>query len=407
LLFVPALVRLDIDSVAHAAQLPGSQMMPAGHALRASLALKLWSIERKSHVMALVADEGLGLFCGLNRLPKKSYLSEYSARIDHTKTTTLLAGWHAQVTGEGVFRGHAFDLDFHSVPYDGEHPVLERHYVSARSRRQPSVLVFLAQDAAGRAFCSSHADMRQGEDADAVLRVSACWPRLRGAPPQPLGCDSRLTTSKKVARLDAMGLTFITVRRRSPSMLREIEALPRSAWRQVKLDVPTRQYRTPRVYEKTVQLEGRSFRQLSVLDLGHDEPTVLLTNEGRTAVQLITRYAQRLLIENALADSVRFFHMDALSSAVGLKVDFDMAFLVIARGLYRLLAASMRGYSDSQARQIFRDRIDMPADVHITASEVAVRLHRRAHLPIILASGLLDKAWAVPWWHGRPLRMTT
>jgi hypothetical protein len=112
-------------------------------------------------------------------------------------------------------------------------------------------------------------------------------------------------------------------------------------------------------------------------------------------------------IEHALADSLRFFHMDALASAVGLKGDFAMAFLRIASGLDRLLAASMRGYSESQARPIFRDLIDMPADVPITASEVAVRFHRRAHVPLILASGLLGKAWAVPWWHGRPLRMTT
>ena len=74
-----------------------------------------------------------------------------------------------------------------------------------------------------------------------------------------------------------------------------------------------------------------------------------------------------MLIENALSDAVRFFHMDALSSAVGLKVDFDMALLVIASGLYRLLARRMRGYSDAQARHIFRDLIDMPADVTIDA----------------------------------------
>jgi hypothetical protein len=39
---------------------------------------------------------------------------------------------------------------------------------------------------------------------------------------------------------------------------------------------------------------------------------------------------------------VRFFHIDALSSAVGLKVDFDMAMLVLASGLYRLIAQRMR-----------------------------------------------------------------
>src|SRR5207244_13425186 len=102
-----------------------------------------------------------------------------------------------------------------------------------------------------------------------------------------------------------------------------------------------------------------------------------------------------------------FFHMDALSSSVGLKIDFDMVLLVIASGLYRILAKTMRGYSDAQARQIFRDLIDMPADINISEREVEVSFHRRAHLPIILASRLIDKPIAVPWWHGRRLRLTT
>lgn len=90
-LFIPDLVRLDSDAVAHAAQLPGSRMIPAAHALRASLAHKLWAIERKSHIMALVADEGLALFCGLNAMPKKSFLSEYSSRVTPQKISRLLA----------------------------------------------------------------------------------------------------------------------------------------------------------------------------------------------------------------------------------------------------------------------------------------------------------------------------
>ena len=90
-----------------------------------------------------------------------------------------------------------------------------------------------------------------------------------------------------------------------------------------------------------------------------------------------------------------------------MKVDFDMALLVIASGLYRLLARRMRGYSDAQARQIFRDLIDMPADVIITAKEIQVSFHRRAHLPIILASGLINRPVPVPWWNGLALRLTT
>jgi hypothetical protein len=61
-------------------------------------------------------------------------------------------------------------------------------------------------------------------------------------------------------------------------------------------------------------------------------------------------------------------------------------------------------HHEAQARLIFHDLIDMPADVAICDGEISVRFHRRAHLPIVLASGILDKPIAVPWWHGYSLR---
>jgi transposase len=406
-LFVPDLVRLDLDAVAKEARLPGSKMIPATHALRACLALKLWSVERKSHVMSLVADEGLALFCGLNCIPKKSYFLEYSSPIEHTKTMALLAAWHDQLNEQDRGPGRSFNLDFHSVPYHGEHPVIERHFVSRRSRRQPSVLVFLAHDADADAFCYSNANIRKGEEADEIFRFIDFWKQVRGQLPPQLVFDSRLTTHANLARLDDMGIAFITLRRRSPSLLKEIHELPPSAWRRAELAVPTRKYRKPRFFEQSVKLARRSFRQLYVLDLGHEEPTILLTNDGLGPAALITRYAKRMLIENAISDAVRFFSMDALSSMVGMKVDFDLALLVIASGLYRLLARRMRGYSDKQARQIFRDLIDLPAEVRITKKEVRVRFHRRTHLPIVVASGLLENPIPVPWWNNLSLRMTT
>jgi len=406
-LFVPDLVRLDRDdALALGAKLPGSRMIPAAHALRASLALKLWAIERKSHVMALVADEGLALFCGLNAMPKKSFLSEYSSRITPEKVSRLLAVWHAQLAGEALLTGQSLNLDFHTVPYFGEHPLVQSHYLSKRSRRQPSILTFLAQDADSQVFCYSNADIRKGEEADEIFRFIAFWKRQYGSAPQHLVFDSKLTTYQGLDRLDAAGITFLTLRRRSPGLLAEVDHLPLSAWRTITLDVPHRKYRHPRVYEQKATPRERPYRQFFVTDLGHDKPTILLTNDtSSTAPKLIARYAKRMLIENALADAVRFFHIDALSSSVGFKVDFDMALLVIASGLYRLMARRMRGYDDAQARQIFRDLVDMPADVAITDDEITVRFHRRAHLPIVLASGLIDKPVAVPWWNGRRLRI--
>jgi hypothetical protein len=358
--------------------------------------------------MALVADPGLALFCGLNAIPKKSYLCEYSSRLDHARTTALLAAWHRTVAQDNLFAGESFNLDFHSVPYYGEDPQLERHYVSMRSRAQPSVLAFLAQDAAGRAFCYSNADLRKGEEAEEIFHFIAFWKKHHGEYPRHLVFDSRLTTYAHLARLEALDITFITLRRRSAKLLAEIKELPASSWRRVKLDVPARKFKTPQVFEQPVTLAGATLRQLFVLDLGHEEPTILLTNDRHsTPAKLLTRYAQRMLIENALSDAVRFFHMDALSSAVGLKVDFDMALLVIASGLYRLLAQRMRGYADAQARHIFRDLIDTPADVTVAEREVHVRFHRRAHLPIIIASGILDSPVQVPWWQDYTLSMSS
>jgi len=406
-LFIPDLLKFDGDcNLARAAKLPGSGMIPAAHALRASLALKLWSIERKSHIMALVADEGLALFCGLNAVPKKSYLSEYSSRITPKQVSHLLAGWHTELTGQDLLSGQSLNLDFHSVPYFGEHPLVESHYLSKRSRRQPSILTFLAQDADSQVFCYSNADIRKGEEAEEIFRFIAFWKRQYGTLPQHLVFDSKLTTYDRLDRLDVDGITFMTLRRRSPKLLTEVKDLAPSAWRTIEIDVPNRKYRKPRVFEQKATPCKRTFRQLFITDLGHDEPTILLTNDFKpTTKNLVTRYAKRMLIENALSDAVRFFHIDALSSSVGLKVDFDMALLVLASCLYRLMARRMRGYEDAQARQIFRDLIDMPADVKITASEITVRFHRRAHLPIILASSLINKPVAVPWWNDRNLRL--
>ena len=407
-LFLPDLARLAVETLAETARLPGSRMIPQAHALRACLALKLWSIERKSHIMRLVDDEGLALFSGLNVSPKKSFLSEYSSRITPPQTQRLLGAWHDQVLGRHLWGGDSFNLDFHSVPYYGEHPVVESHYVSMRSRSQPSILVFLAQDQQSQTFCYANADLRKGEQAEEIFAFIDFWETARGQRPHQLVFDSKLTTYANLARLDQMHIGFITLRRRSPKLLQEVYALPRSAWRQVELDVPTRKYRTPRVFDQEVQLEGHRFRQLFVLDLGREEPTILLTNQSRASVvSLITRYAQRMLIENSLSDAVRFFHMNALSSAVGLKVDFDMVLLVIASGLYRLLARRMRGYADAHARRVFSDLVDLPAQVYVTEKEVRVELHRRTHLPILLASGLCDKPVEIPWWEGKRLRLTT
>ena len=101
---------------------------------------------------------------------------------------------------------------------------------------------------------------------------------------------------------------------------------------------------------------------------------------------------------------MNFFHLDALSSAVALNVSFDVLLTTMATGLYRLLARQLRGFERAQPRQIWRRFLKSPAQVRVTASEVVVELPRRAHNPILIASGLLEDSTPVPWWNGRRLR---
>ena len=310
-LFVPGLVALDLEGLAEAAGLPGSKMIPGSHALRSMLALKLWSIERRSHVMPHVADQGLSLLAGLNAIPKRSFLSEYSSRVGHHQIVKLQAAYHKQIDSQALFPGESFNLDFHSIPYFGEHPGVQCHFLAMRSRRQKCVLTFLAQELDGRAFCYSNADIRKGEESEEIFRFVAFWKRVHGEQPHHLVFDSKLTTLANLARLDKMNIIFMTLRARSPKLKKEVALMPASAWREIELDVPTRKYRFPRVHEQPVRIEKRDFRQMFIKELGHDEPTILLTNDRRSAKEIVTRYAKRMLIENALSDAVRFFHMNA------------------------------------------------------------------------------------------------
>jgi hypothetical protein len=407
-LLLPLLVRFGLDALVRRCRFPGSQMIPAAHAVRSGLVLKMLGKSRRSHVMDLVFDEGVALAAGLNAIPKATYLSQYSSRLGRKAIARLLGNWIEVLRTEQLIDASSFNLDFHSISYFGDDPFVEKHYVPRRSQRRKAVLTFFAQDAEGQVFCYSNADLRKGEEAEEVLRFVAFWQKKYGERPRHLVFDSKLTTYANLSRLNQMDITFITLRRRSPALVAEVATTPRSAWKTVQLDVPHRKFKTPRVVDQRVRLKGYegTLRQLLIRDLGHDEPTILLTNDLTSSLKsIITRYARRMLIENGLGDAVDFFHLDALSSAVALNVDFDVLLTVIASGIYRFFARSLRGYERAQARQIFRRFLDTSARVTISAEQVTVQFPRRAHNPILLDAGLIGRTTKIPWWDDRALRI--
>jgi len=408
-LFLPLLDRIDLQAVITAARLPSSQMIPAAQAVRSLLALKLIGAERKSHVMDLVTDRAIALFAGINVVPKRSYLASYSSRIDHKACLRFMEAWLEQVEQVGLPHGASFDLDFHSVPANSAEEPLEKHYVSSRSRSQKGILVFLARDAEQRVLRYANAGVTKGEQADEILQFVRFWKKHTGQPPAELVFDSQLTTYQKLSELNQEGIFFITLRRRSDKMLREIYSQPNSAWRRISLPALTRIYRNPKVLENGVTLPGYAgeLRQLTVMELGHEEPTVLLTNHRKLGpVELVTRYAQRMLIENGISEAVQFFHINALSSMVGMKVDFDMQLTLAASSLYRMMTQRIgREYSRSQAKTVFRNLLDLSGKVDVTPTSVQVTLDKRAHNPYLVASGLADQPTSMPWFGDKKLIM--
>ena len=407
-LFVPLMQSLNLRTLAEQARLPGSKQIPAEQALRSLLALKLIGKERKSHVMNLVFDEGLALFAGLNAVPKRSYLASYSSRVGRQGNLRLMQAWFEQAGHAGLGRSGSLDLDYHTVPAHTDQEPLENHYVSRRSRSQKGVLVFLARDAEERVLCYSNAAVSKTQKANEILRFVEFWKDQTGAVPRELVFDSQLTTYANLRRLDEQGIAFLTLRRRSRKMLAEVYAHPASAWRRITLPNVARTYRTPRVLDQRIHLTpygDKALRQLSVIDLGHEEPTLLLTNDLRSSpATLLTRYARRMLIENGIAEAIHFFHLDALSSMVGLKVDFDLQITLMASALYRLLALRLADpYRRATAKKIFSNVLDVGGTVEIEPRNVVVTLDKRAHNPYLVDSGLADEPTRMPGCWGKKL----
>jgi hypothetical protein len=359
--------------------------------------------------MGYVLDEGLALFAGLNAIPKRSFLTEYSCRVAPGCYPRLMRHWFDAVSRLGLRWGTSFDLDFHTIPFHGEDALVEEHYVSERSRSQKGVLAFLAQDAEARVFCYANSELRKDQRDDEILRFVDFWERRTGRLPEELIFDCTLTTCAKLSELNRRGIRFITLRRRTPKLLEEIARTPMSAWRRVELENVSRAYRTPRVLDRRIALTDYAgpLRQLTVTELGHEEPTLLLTNQlSRSASPLIGRYAQRMIIENTIEDGIDFFHMDALSSAVAMKVNCDLQLTLMASSLYRLLAVRVgNGYEAVKSRHLFRDLIDATADITIEGARVVVKFQKRAHNPLLGAAGFDRTDVVIPWLGGKRLRL--
>lgn len=406
LLAVPELVALDLPAMVKAAGYPGTSVVPAVNYVLSLLALKLVGARRVSHVDDLAADAGAGLFAGLVALPKATALTTYSYRLDHTRQTALLGALGKAMLAADLISdaGGDLDLDFHAIMHWGEDVALEKHYVPRRSQRTRSVLSFFAQDGASQTLVYANADLTKDRQANEVLVFAEHWRSLTGHWPARLVMDQKVTTQAVLGRLDALGITFVTLRMRSKALQAHIAALPAAAWRTVALDRDGA-YRRPKVVDEETTLSAYPgpVRQLVVTGLGREAATVIITNDRvASAKQIIERYARRMNIEQRLAESIRSFHLDALAGSVPLNVDLDVVLSVLAGAVCASLRRRLTGYHHATPDTLQRRFLSTGGRIVNHQDSIVVRLKRRTYSPVLRQADIPEVA--VPWWGGRTLR---
>ena len=409
LLVLPDLLTLDLPALVTAAGYPGTRTVPALSWLLSLLSLKLTGTRRVSHVDDhLLIDPAAALFAGLAVLPKKTALTDYSYRLSREHQRRFLAALDHTMIGSGLASSDEaiFDLDFHAVMHWGNDPVLEMHYVPTRSQRSRSVLTFFAQDSGTHNLVYANADVSKATQNREVIAFADHWKATSGHEPAMLVMDQKVTTHAVLGELDARGIKFLTLRMRSPSPTSYIDTLTPADFKTITLD-RAGTHSKPKVHEQAaVKLTGypATVRQLIVTGLGHDTATVIITNDDDTTTRrLVERYARRMTIEQRLAEIIRAFHADALSSTVNLNVDLDITLCVLAQALLAALRQRLPGYATVTPDTLQRRFLDTPGEIINHGDTVTVKLNRRAYSPVLRQADLPTDL-TIPWWGNRTLR---
>jgi len=408
LLVLPDLAALDLPALTRAAGYPGTSVVPAVSWLLSLLALKLTRTRRVSHVDDLLDDPAAALFAGMAVLPKKSALTDYSYRLSHDHQQAFLAALDTKMIASGLAAADQaiFDLDFHAVMHWGRDPALEKHYVPTRSQRARSVLTFFAQDSGTHNLVYASADTSKATQAREVIVFCDHWKQVSGSDPAMLVMDQKVTTQPVLGELNERGVKFLTLRMRSPALIKHISSLASSDFKTITLDRPG-PHNKPKVHEdKAVTLTSYpgTVRQLVVTGLGRDTPTVIITNDDDTKTRaLIERYARRMTIEQRLAEIIRAFCADALSSTVNLNVDLDIMLAVLAQALLAALRARLPGYAAVTPDTIQRRFLETPGQIITEGDTITIRLQRRAFSPV-LRKASLPADTRIPWLGNRTVR---
>jgi len=408
LAFLPIMARLGVHRWILQAGYPGTTELSSIQSVMSFLAVKLSGYERFSHDDHWAMDRALGLFAGLNVLPKDSTLSSYSYRVDREMNRRFLKAMLRGFIDEDLFCG-MMNLDFTAIPHWGDESVLENNWSGKRGKALKSVLSLLCQDAQSGIFAYSDAELRHRNQSDAVLEFVDFWKKGARDDLKCLIFDSKFTTYENLVKLDKDGVKFITLRRRGKKIISEAKSLRPDQWQRLTLD-PSRKHPSPRVNESTVYLtsERHPFRQLIITDNGREQPAFIITNEWDwPATRIIEQYGSRWIVEKGISEQVDFFHLNSLSSSIVVKVDFDLTLTMAAHNLYRAMGIMLEGFEWETSKSLHTKFFSNGGSFRIDDKGIQINLKKKRHLPTLMAALKEMDNTRIPWLENRFLRFSS
>lgn len=409
--FIPILTKLNIQKLVDSAGFPSTSVLSNLNSFLSILSLKLMDKERLSHSHALSFDAGLGLFTGLNVLPKDTSLSAYSYNVTREMNTRFLKLLAKEVGKHTTFSGD-INLDFTTIPYWGDKDVLEKNWSGTRRCALNSMLATIAQDPDSGFIHYGNACVKRKSSKCEVLKFVDFWKEGELAPLKCLIFDSKFTILENLGKLDQDGIKFITIRQRNQALVEEFKNNKKKRWDKVHLDILKRKHKDVLVNDSKVIIEKydkkKKVRQVVMKNHGRKEYAFILTNDhSSTTKQIIMKYARRWLVEKSISEQIDFFHLNLLSSSIVIKVDFDLTMTILASTLYRMLAKELLGYEKETAKSIYLNFIHNGADIEIEDKKINVKLLKKSHNPIIMESHLFKNKIQIPWLNNFSLNFST
>ena len=408
--FLPYILESNILDIVKHCQLPSSSEINADNACLSMLLLKLMGCHRLSHIGRYDQEPGLGIFAGVNILPKTTYMNTYSCLCSESQVMELQNEVISSLKKQypDFYQSDYINLDFHSIPHFGDESEMEKVWCGARGKTMKGANTVFAQDSQSNTILYTRADILRNEEADEVRKFVSYWKSIQGHVDETLVFDCKFSAYNVLDELTDDNIKFITLRKRHASLIKNTLNIPKEEWHKVYLAIPKRKYKHVSVHESDVQLKGcnNTFRQIAIKDHGRSKPTFVLTNNRELPLKEVLKvYAKRWRVENKLAELISFFNLNALSSPLMIRIHFDILWTVIADTLYHRFAQDLRRFENVLAPQLFRKFIDMPGRVIYDGNNFQIKIRKRAHTPVLKEVEKLQKPISIPWLDGKTIEI--